>query len=110
MSCLDSEPRAPSANSVYLRAQLHAAREAVRRLAVLADAHVAGGDADDLAVRVVEHLGGGEARIDLDAERLRLGGEPAADVAERDDEVAVVGHQRRHQEVRQRERAGRSEP
>ena len=92
-----------------LRAQFHAAREAVLRLAVTADAHVAGRDAGDRAV-VVEHLGGGEARINLDAERFRLGGEPAADLAERDDEVAVVVHQRRHHEIRQPQRARRAEP
>ena len=40
-------------------------------LAVLADAHVAGGDADDAAV-LLQHLGGGEAGIDLDAQRLGL--------------------------------------
>ena len=78
-------------------AQLHAAGEAVLGLAVLADAHVAGGDAGDRAVVVEQHFGRGKARIDLDAERFRLGGEPAADVAERDDEVAVVVHQRRHE-------------
>ena len=90
-----------------LRAQLHAAGEAVLGLAVLADPHVAGGDTDDRAVLVVEHLGGREARIDFDPERFGLGGEPAADIAERDDEVAVVVHQRRHQEIRQPYRAGR---
>ena len=78
-------------------AQLHAAGETVLRLAVLADAHVAGGDAGDRAVVVVEHFGGGKARIDLDAERFRLGRQPAADIAERDDEIAVIAHQRRHQ-------------
>ena len=45
--------------------------------------------------------------IDLDAQRLGLGGEPAADIAERDDVVAVVVHQRRHQEIRQPQRARR---
>ena len=72
ISVLVRVPRAPSANSVYL------ARSSMPRvklslwLAVLADPHVAGGDADDGALVVVQHLGGGEARIDLDAERLRL--------------------------------------
>ena len=84
-----------------LGAQLHAAGEAVLGLAVLADAHVAGGDAGDRAVVVEQHFGGGKARIDLDAERFGLGGEPAADAAERDDEIAVVAHQRRHGEIRQ---------
>ena len=51
-----------------LALELHAAREAVGRLAVLADAHVAGGDARHRAFLVVEHLGGREARIDFNTE------------------------------------------
>ncbi len=89
-----------------LAAQLHAARETVVGLAVAADAHVAGGDADDAAFLVVEHLGGGKARIDLDAEFGRLLAEPAAEVAEAGDVVAVVVHQRRHGEVGQPHLAG----
>ena len=42
--------------------QFHAALECVGGLAVLADAHVAGGHALDAAVVVIEHFGGGEAR------------------------------------------------
>ena len=41
-----------------------------------------------------------------DAEFLRLCRQPATDVAERYDVVAVIVHQRRHQEVRQADRAG----
>ena len=48
--CLVSEPRAPSAEDRVLGAQLHAAGEVGVGLAVAADAHVAGGDADHLAV------------------------------------------------------------
>ncbi|MCY1244769.1 hypothetical protein D9M72_578660 [compost metagenome] len=36
-------------------------------------------------------------------------GQPATDIAERDDIVAVIVHQRRHGEVRQADRAGRAE-
>ena len=86
--------------------QVHARRVAVLVLAVLADAHVAGGDAAHRAVLVVEHLGAGEARVDLDAQRLGLLAEPAADVAQADDVVAVVVHQPRHQEIGEAERAG----
>src|SRR5262249_15420978 len=74
--------------------QLDAGLEVVGRLTVLADAHVAGGDAEDAAVLAVEHLGGSEARIDLDAKSFGLGGQPAAEVAEADDVVAVVVHLR----------------
>ena len=56
-----------------------------------------------------QHLGRGKAGIDLDAERLRLPRQIAADIAERDDEVAVIAHQRRQQQIRQPERAGRAE-
>ncbi len=80
-----------------LGAQLHAAGEAVLAMAVLGDAHVAGGDAGDRAVGVEQHLGSGKAGIDLDPERFRLARKPATNVAERDDVVAVVAHQRRHQ-------------
>ena len=75
--------------------QFHARRVAVGVLAVLADAHVAGGDALDRAVLVVQHLGRGEARIDLDAQLLGLGRQPAAEHPEADDVVAVIVHLRR---------------
>ena len=62
-------------------AQLHAALEIFRGLAVLADAHVARGDADDAAV-LNQQLCGGKARIDLDAERFGLLPQPSTDIAE----------------------------
>ena len=43
----------------------------------------------------MEDLGGGKARIDLDAGSLCLFGQPSAQIAETDDEVAVVLHLRR---------------
>ena len=54
-----------------LAAQLHAAGEARFVVSVLADAHVAGGDAGDRVV-LEQHLGGGKARIDFNAERFGL--------------------------------------
>ena len=98
-------PRAPSANSVYLARSSMPRVKVVLAVAVLAHPHVAGRDAGDRAVGIEQHLGGGKARIDLDAERLRLAREPAAHVAERDDVVAVIVHQRRHHEIRQPQRA-----
>jgi hypothetical protein len=56
---LVSEPR-PSAKACRRRAA-DAGLEVFGRLAVLADAHVAGGDADDAAILAIEHLGRGEA-------------------------------------------------
>ncbi len=67
--------------------------------AVLGDAHVAGRDAAHRALVVVKHLGRGKARVDLDAERLGLARQPAADIAERADIAVMVVHQRRHGDV-----------
>ena len=49
-------PRAPSANSVYLARSSMPRVKLVLRLAVLADAHVAGGDAGDRAILVDREL------------------------------------------------------
>ena len=78
-------------------------------LAVLAHAHVAGRDTEHLAVGAEQNLGRREAGIDLDAKAFGGAAEPAADLAERDDEVAVIAHQRRHHEIRQTQRARRAE-
>ena len=65
------------------------------RLAVAADAHIAGGDALDAAVFVIEHFGGGESGKNFDPRLFRLAAEPAAEIAEADDVVARVVHLRR---------------
>jgi hypothetical protein len=93
-----------------LRVQLHAGLEARGLLALLADAHVAGGHAQDLGAAtapriVVEHLGGREAGIDLDSGGLGLRAQPAADVAEAHDVVAVVGEARGQRPLGHLERA-----
>ncbi len=69
-------------------------------MAVLADPHIAGGDAGDRIV-LEQDFRGGEARIDFDAQSFGLFREIAADVAERSDVIAVIAHQRRHQGERQ---------
>jgi len=80
-----------------LARQLHAELEAVVRLAVAADADVAGGHAAHRAAFVVQHLGGAEAGEDLDAQCLGLLAQPLRQRAQADDVVAVVveavGHQ-----------------
>ena len=81
-------------------AQFHSAREIVLRFTVLADAHIAGGDTRNCAVPVKENFGGGKPWIDFNPERFRLCRQPTADVAKRDDVVAVIVHQRRHHEIR----------
>ncbi len=92
-----------------LGAQLDAALEVVGRLAVLADALVAGRDADDRTLLVVQHLGDRKLRIDLNAQFAGLLAEPAHEVAEAADIVAVIVHQRRHDEVGDAQHAGRTE-
>ena len=91
-----------------LGAQFHAAGEACLVVSILADAHVAGGNAGDRSI-LEQQLGGGEARIDLDAKRFGFLRQMAANVAERDDEIAVIAHERRQQKVRQPHRTGGSE-
>src|SRR5262249_36881801 len=85
-------------------AQFHAACEVILWLAVLANAHVAGCDTGDRTVRVKKHLGRSKAGIDFNAKRFRFGCEPAANIAKRDNKVAVIAHQRRHYEIGQPQR------
>ena len=79
--------------------QLHAELERAGGLAVLADAHVAGGHATHGALFVVQHLGRGEAGEDLHAQAFRLLRQPAHHVAQRHDIAAVVVEVARHQPV-----------
>ena len=88
-----------------LAEERHAARIGRSMRPVLFDAHVAGRDPDDGALIVIEYFRTGKARIDFNAEFFRFGAEPAADIAERYDEVTVIVHQRRHGEVGQADRA-----
>src|SRR3954468_7582824 len=92
------------------RAQLHAAGEAVLVMAVLGHTHVAGGNAHHRAVVIEQNLAGGKAGIDFNAQRFRFGREPAADIAEGDDIVAVIVHQRRHHQTGQTHRGGGRKP
>ena len=104
--------RAPRAlgDQRVLGVQFHAGRVGVLVRAVLGHAHVAGGDALHRAVLVVEDFGRGKARIDLDAERLGLLAEPAADFAQAHDVVAVIVHQARQREIGETERARLGQP
>ena len=70
-----------------------------RRLTVAPDAHVAGGDAPHPPVGVVEHLGGGEAGIDLGPRRFRLGAQPAGQVGQADHVIAMIVHLRRRRQA-----------
>ncbi len=64
-------------------------------LAVLADAHVPGGDTFDPAIVVIQDLGGRESRINFDTHRLGLFCQPAAKIPEADNIITVVFHLRR---------------
>ena len=83
-----------------LRAQLVAGLVARLVRAVTRHAHVARHDAGD-TIAVVEHVGGGEARQHVAAERFRLAREPLAQLAETDDEVAAIVECARHERLRQ---------
>ena len=80
-----------------LAGERDAGRVAVLVRAVSGDAHVAGDDALDLAVRTEHGVGDGDARVDLDSDGLRLLAEPAAQAAEAADIAEMIAHQRRHQ-------------
>ena len=85
------------------RAQLHAGLIVGLVRSVFGDAHVAGGNTEHRAAalrRVVQNLGRGESRVDLDTERFRLLREPSTQIPEADDVVAMVAHQRRQEPVR----------
>ena len=79
--------------------QRHAAHEFALGLAVAADAEVSGCDAGHVALAVREDFGAGKAGIDFDAQLLGLRGKPAHHVAKAHNIVALVRHQRRHQEM-----------
>ena len=83
--------------------------------AILADAHVARRDAAHGAALVVKHFGAGEPGEDFDAQRLGLLAEPAHDIAEAHDVVAIVDEAGGQQPVREwtspwSARAARSDP
>ena len=86
------------------RVQLHSLLVFGLVRAVLRNPHVARRDAAHVTAVAVQHFGRGKARVDFDAERLRLLREPATDVAEAHDVIAMVAHQRRQQALGYRER------
>ena len=75
--------------------------EGRERLALAPAPAIAGADADDAAV-LDEQLRRGRLREDGDAERLRLLREEAAELGDRDDDVAVVPHRRRRRDADRR--------
>jgi hypothetical protein len=92
-----------------LAVQLHAGIVVALVVTVLGHADDADHDALDRAVLVPDQVRGREAGIDLDAQFLGLGRQPAAHIAQRGDVAAVVVHERRHGEHRQAEVALRAQ-
>src|SRR4029079_6413098 len=84
-----------------LGAQFHTANEIAFRLTVAADAHSAVGNAANGATLVIKPFACSNAVVDFDAKLCGLLAEPFAELAEADDVIAVVLHQRRHRPVRQ---------
>src|SRR5690606_24701152 len=89
--------------------QLHAAGEAVLRLTIPADAHVACCDANDPALLVLQDLRCRKPRIDLYSKLRCLLAKPTNQVPQADDVIAVIVHPRRHQEVWQPQLTCRTE-
>ena len=65
----------------FLGEELDAALKALGRPTILADAHIACRDPLHPSGSVIQHLGRGKARIDLDAQRLGLLRQPTAEIA-----------------------------
>ena len=85
----------------HLGDEVGAGLEVAHRLALAVLALVAGADADDAAVRD-EQLLGGSLGEDHRAALLRALAEPAAELREREDDVAVVAHRRRRRDAQRR--------
>ena len=79
------------------------------RRSVLLLAELARDNALQLAILAQHQFGTGHAGEDLHAQLFGVLRHPAADIAHRDDVVAVVVHQRRHREVRDAHLARRAE-
>ncbi len=89
--------------------QLHA-RLVIRLVAaILGDAHDARDHSAHRTIFPVQNFRTGKARIDFNTQPFRLRRQPTADIAERDGIVAMVAHQRRHEEVGHAQRAARTQ-
>src|SRR5690606_6357747 len=90
-----------------LGTQFHAGGvHAVLRIAFTVHAQVAGDDPAHHAVFVDQCFLGGEARVDLNAQVLGLLSQPAAQIAQGNDVVALVVHGLRHKKIGQFAGAG----
>ena len=87
-------PLRPFSEHGHLRDEIRAGLEVAHRLVLAPAALVAGAHADDAPVRDEQRVGGG-LRQDHRAAFLRALAEPASELREREDPVAVVLHRRR---------------
>ena len=71
-------------------AQFHSGLVGGTLAAILEPSHVARGHAGDRTVVVVEDFAAGKAGVDFDSERFGLCAEPATEVAQADDVIAVI--------------------
>ena len=91
---LGQRSAAPLGEQRVASAQVHTAPEVAGGFAILADTHIAGGDADDAAM-LLKQFGGGETGIDFDAQCLGLVTEPTHHIAQGDNVVTVIVDLRR---------------
>ena len=82
----------------------NAPRKTAFAASVAGDSHVSRGDAQNRAGWPIKDLGAGEARKDIDAQGRRFGAQKAYDIAKRADEIAMIIHEARHDEIGQPER------
>ncbi len=81
--------------------KLHAPCETRLRATLVVDAHVAGRNAYDFPFLPIQQLRRRESRIDLNAQGLGAGAEPARNRPQRADKIAVVAHQFGHRPIGQ---------
>ena len=108
MSCFASEPRAPSAMSVYLPRNSTPRTVKTLRSSVAPKTQVARCHSRHRAFFIIQHAGSCEARVNFNSKFAGLLTEPAHKLAEAYDIAAVIAHQRR-QEKSRNAGAGRAE-
>ena len=103
--------RAPSAlgNQGIFAAKLNAPRKTAFARAIAGDPHVSRGYAQNLAGSAIKNLGAREAWKNIDAQGVRFRPEKTHDIAKRANEIAMIIHEARHDEIGQPERPFRAE-
>ena len=97
-------PRALGDQCIFA-AKLDAPRKTALEASVAGDSHVARGDAHRRAGFAIKDLDAREAGKDIDAQGLRFRPQKAHDIAKRANEIAMIIHQARHDEIGQPQRS-----